>query len=98
MFVRTSISNASRLANNSVPQMWGCNQQALQQHTCAFSGAGVGCKRPMPQRHRGAKRLQVVAVGWVRLLQCCPTFRALSAGLIVHMGPLQSVDLSLFPE
>ncbi|KAL3156748.1 hypothetical protein ABBQ38_001023 [Trebouxia sp. C0009 RCD-2024] len=44
--------------------MWGCNQQALQHHTCSFSGAGIGCKRTMPQRHRTAKRLQVVAVGW----------------------------------
>jgi len=46
--------------------MWSCNQQALQQQACNFAGASVGCKRAMVQRHRSGKRLQVVAVGWVR--------------------------------
>jgi len=50
--------------------MWSCNQQALQQQACNFAGASVGCKRAMVQRHRSGKRLQVVAVGWVRAKSC----------------------------
>ncbi|DBA65714.1 hypothetical protein WJX79_007452 [Trebouxia sp. C0005] len=44
--------------------MWNCNQQTLQQQICNFAGTSVGCKRAKVQRHRGGKRLQVVAVGW----------------------------------
>jgi len=56
----------SPIVRESARDMWSCSQQALQQQACNFAGASVGCKRAMVQRHRTGKRLQVVAVDWVR--------------------------------